>query len=51
MRHGKFTKEKLKDRKTNAAAGRAIRKELCHIESQLIQRGLLEKHWQDKFFS
>jgi hypothetical protein len=49
MRHGKFTKEKLKEQKTNAAAGRAIRKELCQIERELIAGRLIDKHWRGSF--
>ena len=49
MRHGKFTKEKLNEQKTNAAAGRAIRKELCQIERELIAGRLIDKHWRGSF--
>ena len=49
MRHGKFTKEKLKEQKTNAAAGRAIRKELRQIEQGLVKEGVLARDWRQNF--
>ena len=43
LRHGKFTKAKLKKRKANAAKGRKIRKELRQMESDLIAGGAARK--------
>ena len=51
LRHGKFTKDKLEKRRTYAAKGREIRKELRQMERDLIAAGLLDKHWQGGFLS
>ena len=49
LRHGKYTKDKLKKRRENAARGREIRRELHQMERELIVSGLLDKRWQDSF--
>jgi hypothetical protein len=49
LRHGKYTKDKLEKRRENAAKGRAIKKELRHIERHLLSTGQLDKNWRDSF--
>ena len=49
LRHGKFIKDKLEERRENAAKGREIRKELRQMERYLIAGGLLDKHWRTSF--
>ena len=49
LRHGKFTKDKLKKQRMNAAKGREISKELRQIERELIAGGMLDKRWRDNF--
>ena len=49
LRHGKYTKEKLEKQRMNAAAGRAIRKELRQIEQGLVKEGLLTREWRQHF--
>ena len=49
LRHGKFTKDKLEERRATAAKGREIRKELHQIERELIAGGLLDKRWRNNF--
>ena len=49
LRHGKYTKDKLEKRRKNAAAGRAIRKELRQIEKGLVKEGLLAREWRQHF--
>ena len=49
LSHGKFTKEKLEERRANSAKGREIREELHQIERELIAGGLLDKKWRDSF--
>ena len=49
LRHGQFTKDKPENRRDNAAKGREIRKELRQMERELIDGGLLDKHWRDSF--
>ena len=51
MRHGRYTKDKLKKRRENAAKGRDISKELRQMERELIAGGLLDKHCWDSFLS
>ena len=51
LRHGNFTKDKLKRQRENAAKGREIRKELRQMERELIAGGLLGKRWRDSFLS
>ena len=51
LRHGKFTKDKLEERRENAAKGRQIRKELRQMERELIAGGLLDTNWRDSFLS
>ena len=49
LRHGRYTKDKLKKRRENAAKGRDIRNELCRLERDLIAGGLLDKHWRNSY--
>ena len=49
LRHGKFTKDRLDERRENMAKGRQIRKELRQMEREVIAGGLLDKHWPDSF--
>ena len=51
LRHGRYTKHKLKKRRENAAKGRGISRELRQMERELIAGGLLDKHWRDSFLS
>ena len=51
LRHGKFTKVRLEERRANAAEGLEIRKELWQTERELIANGLLCKRWRDSFLS
>ena len=48
-RHGRYTKVQLEKQRTNAAAGRAIRKELRQIEQGLVEEGLLARDWRQHF--
>ena len=49
LRHGRYTKVQLEKQRTNAAAGRAIRKELRQIEQGLVEEGLLARDWRQHF--
>ncbi len=51
LRQGKFTKDKPEKRRENAAKERKTRKELCQVERELIDGGLLDKNWRDSFLS
>ncbi len=51
LRHGKFTKDKLEERRANAAKEGKSLKERLRIARDLIPRGLLDKHWRDDFLS
>ena len=46
LRHGRYTKDKLKKRRESAAKGREIRKELRQLERELIEQGALTKSWR-----
>ena len=49
LRHGRYTKDKLKKQRENADKGREIRKELRQLERELIAGGKLEKDWRQNF--
>ena len=49
LRHGRYTKDKLEKLRENAAKGREIRKELRHMERDLVAGGKLEKDWRQNF--
>lgn len=46
LRHGRYTKDKLKKRRESAAKGRAIKQELQQIEQMLIKQGDLPESWR-----
>ena len=49
LRHGKFTKDKLKLERERAAKEREIKKELRQLESNLITNGLLDPNWKSHY--
>ncbi len=51
LRHGKFNKDKLEERRANAAKEGESLKERLQMARDLISRGLLDKHWRDDFLS
>ena len=51
LRHGKYRKDKLEQKRHNARVGRQIRKELRQIERDLIRAGSLDQKWRDRFTS
>ena len=51
LRHGKFTKDKLEERRANAAKEGESLNERLQMARDLISRGLLDKHWRDDFLS
>ena len=51
LRHGKYTKDKLEQKRHNARVGRQIRKELRQIERDLIRAIYLDHKWRDRFMS
>ena len=46
LRHGKCTKDKLEERRENAAIGRKVRAEIKLIEASLIEQGVLDPNWR-----
>ena len=46
LRHGKCTKDKLEERRENAAIGRKVRAEIKLIKASLIEQGVLDPNWR-----
>ena len=46
LRHGRYTKDKLEKRRESAAKGRKVRAEIKHIETCLIEQGVLDRNWR-----
>jgi hypothetical protein len=44
--HGRLTKEKREAARKRAAVGRKVRAEIKEIETNLIERGVLERNWR-----
>ena len=44
--HGQYTKEKRQAAKQRADVGRKVRAEIKHIETSLIEQGVLKRSWR-----